>query len=127
MKRILAPAALALLFGVTLPAQTSKKTTGPTPPALNEPGTIHPKPIPEQDPAAPPNVQQPVHETGREKAVSSRNRSSKRGPARKEAQERTQTQTKPEASPKVEQNGQVGGAQDPARRKATEKSPASQR
>jgi hypothetical protein len=121
MTRFLAPAAAIVLLGGSLTAQTRKKTTGPTPPTLNEPGSLHPKPIPEQDPAAPPNVRKPVHETGREKAVSSRDKSSQRGKAPKEAQERTRTQTTPETSPKVEQNGQIGGAQDPPARKGTEK------
>jgi hypothetical protein len=119
MRTILAPTVLALMLGSGLQAQTSKKTTGPTPPVLSEPGVAHPMPIPENDPASPPNVRKPVHETGREKAVSSRSR-------KKQSTTRTRTQTKPEASPKVEQNGQVGGAQDPTRRKATEKGQTSE-
>lgn len=118
MRTILAPAALALMLGFGLCAQTGKKTTGPTPPTLNEPGVVQPKPIPEQDPASPPNVQQPVHETGREKAVTSPGRSkTQRNRAKGQSQSETTPPAASKTSPKVEQNGQVGGAQDPSRRK----------
>jgi hypothetical protein len=105
------------MLGFSLPAQTSKKTTGPTPPTLDEPGVVHPKPIPENDPASPPNVRQPVHETGKEKAVSSRSRS-KRSRSQADSQ---QAESKKAPAPKVEQNGQIGGAQDPPATKKNER------
>jgi hypothetical protein len=113
MRTLLASAALALIFGFGLPAQSGKKATGPIPPALSEPGVAHPMPIPESDPPIRPEVRKPVHETGREKAVSSRSRS--KG-----------AEKKSKSSVKVEQNGQVGGAQDAPRRKKTEKAQSSE-
>ena len=59
----------SVVFASGLAAQDSKKTGGPVPPTLEQPGAHHPMPIPRQNPVVPPDVRSPQHETGRERPV----------------------------------------------------------
>ena len=75
MRYTAASSALALLLGVGAWGQDTKKTSGPVPPTLNQPGQQHPTPIPREHPVVPPDVRTPQHETGRERPVSANDRS----------------------------------------------------
>ena len=74
MRYTVASSALALLLGYSAWGQDPKKTSGPAPPTLNEPGQQHPMPIPRQQPVVPPDVRTPQHETGRERPVAADDR-----------------------------------------------------
>ena len=69
MRYTAAASALALVLGVSAWGQDTKKTSGPVPPTLNQPGQQHPMPIPREHPVVPPDVRTPQHETGRERPV----------------------------------------------------------
>ena len=64
--------ALALMLSFGCYGQEGKKTTGPAPPTLNQPGEQHPMPIPREQPVVPPDVRAPKHETGRERPVAAK-------------------------------------------------------
>jgi hypothetical protein len=73
--KIVASSILTLSMGLFAWGQSPTRTK-PNPPTLEEPGVQHPLPVPKQTPEpVPPNAKQkdvrhPVHETGRERAVS---------------------------------------------------------
>ena len=69
MRYTVATSALALVLSFSCQGQETKKTTGPAPPTLNQPGQQHPMPIPREHPVVPPDVRTPQHETGRERPV----------------------------------------------------------
>jgi len=79
--KIIGSVLLAMSITLVGSAQNSPADK-PVPPALNDPGVQHPLPLPKQtpDPVQPnvrqPDVRQPVHEGGRERAVSGKSRQS---------------------------------------------------
>ena len=75
MRYTAASSVLALLLGVGAWGQDTKKTSGPVPPTLNQPGQQHPMPIPREHPVVPPDVRTPQHETGRERPVTASDQS----------------------------------------------------
>ena len=110
--KIVASSLLALSMGLFAWGQSPTRTK-PNPPTLDEPGVQHPLPVPKQTPEpVPPNAKQkdvrhPVHETGRERAVSS---GADRKAQNKKATKKDSSEAAPSSSKKSSSNPEAPAA-----------------